>query len=496
MTPELRRRFHGRLAVHDAADTGTHRAPSRRAAGTGRAGARRDGPRRRGERGGDRPARRAGDAARRRRRRDAATRDGASRCSRPRGSEGWRLATLVERTLAARVPLFGVSLVLNHPQFAGLLRGYPYEPGGRRADRALAVAARFLRRAGVGSSPRPPHAAGDADGGGRARGPAVGRARRGPAPRDRAAPGDPRGASRRARDRDPGHHALPAARAAESTPGGPSRARARARAVAGRVSRPRRRHRHPRPPLPARLRPADAAAVPRLLPLRPDRTRPGAARRRGGRRRRGRPRRRGVPRRPHRAPTAAVPRLGGVPARARAARRRLRRGRAGRSRGPAARLRPDRRDRRGTADGPRPPRPRRAHRLPSRAAVLPAPRGVRPNRRPRTSAAAAISSSATLERSHRDEPQRGGGAIEQRHVQPLRLERRPPAQAHRVPVPVVEGERLRLGDLALAGRDAGRTQPLTAQHRGLVEVDELGLVRELELCEGKRQPTAAEQGRR
>jgi len=44
------------------------------------------------------------------------------------GSEGWRLATLVERTLAAQVPLFGVSLVLNHPQYAGPLRGYPYEP--------------------------------------------------------------------------------------------------------------------------------------------------------------------------------------------------------------------------------------------------------------------------------------------------------------------------------------------------------------------------------
>jgi len=49
------------------------------------------------------------------------------------GSEGWRLATLVERTLAARVPLLGVSLVLNHPHFPGLLRGYPYEP--EAADR-------------------------------------------------------------------------------------------------------------------------------------------------------------------------------------------------------------------------------------------------------------------------------------------------------------------------------------------------------------------------
>jgi len=43
------------------------------------------------------------------------------------GSEGWRLATQLERALAARVPLFGVSLVLNHPQTSGVLRGYPYE---------------------------------------------------------------------------------------------------------------------------------------------------------------------------------------------------------------------------------------------------------------------------------------------------------------------------------------------------------------------------------
>ena len=49
------------------------------------------------------------------------------------GSEGWRLATLVERTLAAQVPLFAVSLVLNHPLFTGPLRGYPYEP--EAADR-------------------------------------------------------------------------------------------------------------------------------------------------------------------------------------------------------------------------------------------------------------------------------------------------------------------------------------------------------------------------
>ena len=43
-------------------------------------------------------------------------------------SQGWHLAVSLERALARRVPLFGVSLVLNHPQFSGALRGYPYEP--------------------------------------------------------------------------------------------------------------------------------------------------------------------------------------------------------------------------------------------------------------------------------------------------------------------------------------------------------------------------------
>jgi hypothetical protein len=43
-------------------------------------------------------------------------------------SQGWHLAVALERTLARRVPLLGVSLVLNHPQFSGTLRGYPYDP--------------------------------------------------------------------------------------------------------------------------------------------------------------------------------------------------------------------------------------------------------------------------------------------------------------------------------------------------------------------------------
>jgi hypothetical protein len=43
-------------------------------------------------------------------------------------SQGWHLALALERALARRVPLLGVSLVLNHPQPTGALRGYPYDP--------------------------------------------------------------------------------------------------------------------------------------------------------------------------------------------------------------------------------------------------------------------------------------------------------------------------------------------------------------------------------
>jgi hypothetical protein len=42
-------------------------------------------------------------------------------------SQGWHLALAVERALTQRVPLLGVSLALNHPEMSGALRGYPYD---------------------------------------------------------------------------------------------------------------------------------------------------------------------------------------------------------------------------------------------------------------------------------------------------------------------------------------------------------------------------------
>jgi Lactate racemase N-terminal domain len=45
----------------------------------------------------------------------------------PSASAGWDLAIRLERALAQRVPLIGVSLALDHPRLGGSLQGYPYE---------------------------------------------------------------------------------------------------------------------------------------------------------------------------------------------------------------------------------------------------------------------------------------------------------------------------------------------------------------------------------
>jgi Lactate racemase N-terminal domain len=45
----------------------------------------------------------------------------------PSGSGGWRLALQLERALARRVTLLGVSLTLNPPALGGVLHGYPHD---------------------------------------------------------------------------------------------------------------------------------------------------------------------------------------------------------------------------------------------------------------------------------------------------------------------------------------------------------------------------------
>lgn len=57
-------------------------------------------------------------------------------------SQGWRLAVELERLLAKRVPVTGVSLTLNLPHVAGPFAGYPYDEAA--IDRILRSRARLL----------------------------------------------------------------------------------------------------------------------------------------------------------------------------------------------------------------------------------------------------------------------------------------------------------------------------------------------------------------
>ena len=51
----------------------------------------------------------------------------------PSGAAGWRLGASLETELSSRVPLVGVSLVLDRPRLAGPYHGYPWDPQARRA---------------------------------------------------------------------------------------------------------------------------------------------------------------------------------------------------------------------------------------------------------------------------------------------------------------------------------------------------------------------------
>lgn len=128
VTRELARRFHGHVVIHDAED------PELVALGEGSRPALRVNPAlvqtelvlvvsaaETVLNGG--PAALLGAAGA-----DALRAAGAYSLLETSASQGWHLGVALERALARRVPVVGVSLVLNHPRTSGALRGYPYEP--------------------------------------------------------------------------------------------------------------------------------------------------------------------------------------------------------------------------------------------------------------------------------------------------------------------------------------------------------------------------------
>src|SRR5207247_10192535 len=142
VTPELARRFHGHVVVHDVEDPelvplgASSRPPLR-------------GNRALGEtdlvvvvsaaesvlHGGPATLLAAAGA-------DALRASGASSLLETAASQGWHLAVALERSLGRRVPILGVSLVLNHPEVSGALRGYPYDPAA--LERIAGSPLRFL----------------------------------------------------------------------------------------------------------------------------------------------------------------------------------------------------------------------------------------------------------------------------------------------------------------------------------------------------------------
>ncbi len=58
------------------------------------------------------------------------------------GSRGWQLALALEQRLSTRVPVTGVSLLLNAPRTGGLLAGYPHDP--EAVEQLLSSSARRL----------------------------------------------------------------------------------------------------------------------------------------------------------------------------------------------------------------------------------------------------------------------------------------------------------------------------------------------------------------
>ena len=146
VTPELARRFHGQVVVHDVEDPELVRLDdsSRPPLRVNRALVETDlvivvsaaesvlhgGP----------AALLAASGA------DALRAGGAYSLLETTASQGWHLALALERALARQVPLLGVSLVLNHPETTGPVARLSVRPGRAAADRRLAASATSTAR--------------------------------------------------------------------------------------------------------------------------------------------------------------------------------------------------------------------------------------------------------------------------------------------------------------------------------------------------------------
>ena len=142
VTPEFARRFHGRVAVHDAEDPDLVEVPrpDGRVFRVHRALADTDavvvvGAAETVLHGGPGTLLGACDP-------DTLRAADAYSLLETAASGGWRLGVALERALADRSPVVGVSLVLNHVRISGALRGYPYEP--EAVDRIAGSPLRFL----------------------------------------------------------------------------------------------------------------------------------------------------------------------------------------------------------------------------------------------------------------------------------------------------------------------------------------------------------------
>lgn len=127
VTPELARRFHGNVVVHDVEDPDLVRLDeaARPALRVNRALVDTDlvlvvSAAETVLHGGPAALLNAAGA-------DAVRAAGAYSLLETTASQGWHLALTLERALSRRVPLLGVSLVLNHPTLSPALRGYPYD---------------------------------------------------------------------------------------------------------------------------------------------------------------------------------------------------------------------------------------------------------------------------------------------------------------------------------------------------------------------------------